>query len=417
MSDPSRPAQRRLGQLRYSHVRTHGRWSDKATRRRVGIALSLGVALAGCSSGTGSSSGSPVTSVAAHPAVNHLGPDPQVWLCRPGTTPDPCTANLRTEVVQGSGAVAILSGHDDRTPKIDCFYVYPTVSSQDTANANLRIDPAETSVAIAQASRFSQVCRVFAPMYRQITVSAIFGQIRVTSSSTRIAYEGVLAAWKDYLARYNDGRGVVLIGHSQGSFMLEQLMRQEIDPNPAERRLLVSALLMGGNVTVPIGREVGGELKHIPACTNAGETGCVLAYSSFDDVPPPDSLFGRTPLRGQKVLCVNPAALSAGLDGAGATALLEPYLPTHLSGLSALIGGLPSAPTPWVSYPDLFKAKCEYKGGASWLQVYDIRKPGDTRPHLQNTLGPTWGLHLYDVNLALGNLVTIVGDESAAYPG
>lgn len=319
--------------------------------------------------------------------------------------------------MQGSGSTTIVSGNEDLSPKIDCFYVYPTVSTQNTANANLNVDAAEISVAIAQASRFSQVCRVFAPIYRQITVSAIFGQVHSGSASSAIAYAGVLAAWKDYLNRYNDGRGVVLIGHSQGSFMLEQLIRQEIDPNASERTRLVSALLMGGNVTVPAGSGAGGEFRHIPPCASASETRCVIAYSSFDHSPPVNSVFGRTALPGQKVLCVNPAALSAGLDSASASAVLDPFLPTHLPGLGALIGALPSAPTPWVYYPDLFEARCMYRGGASWLQVIDIRKPGDTRLHLRDSLGPAWGLHLFDVNLALGNLVTIAGDEAAAYRG
>ncbi len=30
-------------------------------------------------------------------------------------------------------------------------------------------------------------------------------------------------------------------------------------------------------------------------------------------------------------------------------------------------------------------------------------------------LGPTWGLHLVDVNIALGNLVTLVGEQGTAF--
>ena len=115
-----------------------------------------------------------------------------------------------------------------QNPPIDCFYVYPTVSTQPTANANLHIDPQERAVAIAQASRFSQVCRVYAPMYPQLTLSAISKGIRPQSAA--IAYLGVLSAWNDYLAHYNKGRGVVLIGHSQGASLLIALIKREIDP-------------------------------------------------------------------------------------------------------------------------------------------------------------------------------------------
>ena len=38
-------------------------------------------------------------------------------------------------------------------------------------------------------------------------------------------YADVLDAWREYLARDNRGRGVVLLGHSQGTRMLRQLLR------------------------------------------------------------------------------------------------------------------------------------------------------------------------------------------------
>ncbi len=50
----------------------------------------------------------------------------------------------------------------------------------------------------------------------------------------------------------------MLIGHSQGSFTLTSLIAAEIDSKPALRRKLVSALIIGGQVTVPTGKDVGG---------------------------------------------------------------------------------------------------------------------------------------------------------------
>ena len=189
-----------------------------------------------------------------------------VWLCRPGLSDNPCTSNLTTTVVRANGTTYVQRTHPAENPPIDCFYVYPTVSTQPTANANLHIDPQERAVAIAQASRFSQVCRVYAPMYPQLTLSAISRGIRPQSAA--IAYLGVLSAWNDYLAHYNRGRGVVLIGHSQGASLLIALIKREIDPSPTELQLLVSALLMGGNVTVPIGQNVGGDFAHISALSD-----------------------------------------------------------------------------------------------------------------------------------------------------
>jgi hypothetical protein len=236
-----------------------------------------------------------------------------------------------------------------------------------------------------------------------------------------VGYEDVLAAWKDYLAHDNHGRGVVFLGHSQGSGLLIQLLRSQVDPNPAERRLMVSAVILGGNVTVKTGSDIGGDFQNIPACRSFTQTGCVVAYSSFLAPPPANTLFGRpgAGLRaGQKqgadlqVLCVNPAAPA----GDASAAVTSYFSTTKFPGLIGTVGGaVPTAPTPWVSYPDRYTVKCRSAGGANWLQVTPA--PGDTRPAVAQTLGPTWGLHLYDFNVALGNLVSLVRQEAGAFRG
>jgi pimeloyl-ACP methyl ester carboxylesterase len=331
---------------------------------------------------------------------------------------------LTATVAPETGPTRVESASDAVHPGIDCFYVYPTVSSQSGALANLHIDPTETAVAKSQASRFSQTCRVFAPMYPQLTLSAILKPADLTAANLLTAYTGVARAWDDYLTHYNDGRGVVVIGHSQGAAMLIALLRRKVDDDPTVRRHLVSAIILGGNVTVPIGKTVGGSFQHIPACTSTTETGCVTAYSSFDQQPPSDSLFGRpgsgvsglspgapSTSVGLQVLCVNPASPSGG------SAPLIPYFPSAQTtqGLGSEASVAPVVSTPWVTEPDLYTGQCEYQEGASWLQVSAPISPGDTRPIVKQTIGPTWGLHLVDVNIALGNLVSLVGDESRAY--
>ena len=312
-------------------------------------------------------------------------------------------------------------------PPIDCFYVYPTVSTQSTPNANLAVDPAETSVAIMQASRFSADCRIYSPMYRQATLSAIADGFKGVNENE--VYGDVLDAWNYYLAHYNRGRGVVMIGHSQGSFVLENLISNVIDPRPSERKLLVSAILLGGNVNVRkisaapsaasstasgsrTAERGGSTFANIPPCRTRDQIGCVVAYSSFDHAPPENSLFGRTSAPGEQVLCVNPVDPSAPI---GVPEPLSPYFPTKALGVGLSGGKHVVASTPWVTYPALFTATCEYRNGASWLQIADVRSPGDRRAHLEDQLGPTWGLHLIDVNIALGNLVNLVQSESGTW--
>jgi hypothetical protein len=96
-----------------------------------------------------------------------------VWLCKPGLANNPCESDLTTTVELGNGSSFVEHAKPASNPPIDCFYVYPTVSSQFTTNANLNIDPEETQIAIDQASRFSQTCKVYAPIYPQLTIPAI----------------------------------------------------------------------------------------------------------------------------------------------------------------------------------------------------------------------------------------------------
>jgi hypothetical protein len=231
----------------------------------------------------------------------------------------------------------------------------------------------------------------------------------------------VRSAFRDYLAHYNHGRGIVFIGHSHGAAILIRLLKQEVDATPPVRRRLVSALLLGGNVTVRKGRTVGGDFAHIPACESGSQTGCVVAYSSFTAKPPQNSQFGRTtsdagvrllaphkPSPNIRILCVNLASL------AGGTFALDPYLPSLI--LAFLPAGrAPAVRTPWVSFPGEYRANCESSGNATWLQVSRITGASDQRPSLTRLQDPALGLHVLDVNIALGNLVQLVRDETTAY--
>ena len=348
------------------------------------------------------------------------------WLCKPGLAKNPCTSSEETTVQLANGSSFVEHPQPASNPPIDCFYVYPTVSSQFTENANLEVGAEETQIAIDQASRFSQTCKVYAPIYPQLTLPAITKPGGVTAEASEKAYLGVLSAWQEYLAKYNGGRGVVLIGHSQGALMLKQLIREQIDPNPALRKQLVSAILLGGNVLVPKGKSVGGSFANVPACQVAGQTGCVVAYSSFLTEPPEGADFGRvnSPLLAEKlteeeaskleVLCVNPAPF---IQGNGVASLQRYESTSPFPGLLGQYFHVPKAPTPWVSMPGQYSGQCERADGATWLQLTNAGPEGDPRELITETLGPLWGTHLEDVNVAVGNLVELTAVQSRVYLG
>jgi hypothetical protein len=226
------------------------------------------------------------------PAAADADSESTVWLCRPGLPNNPCASPSAATVVANGKVIGVTTASTQTASRFDCFYVYPTVSPQVTANTDLQVQNEERGIATDQASRFSQACNVWAPVYRQITVPTQDQHRYDTPAYGDIAYASVLSAWQEYRARYNNGLPVIFIGHSQGTQMIARLLRQEIEPHAELRRQVLLAILVGGNIAVantPHGR---GSFASIPPCRSTGQTGCVIAYSLFSTAPPADSRFG-----------------------------------------------------------------------------------------------------------------------------
>lgn len=361
----------------------------------------------------------------AQPAKNDYS-KAETWLCRPGRQ-DACSADLTTTVVQANGKLKREKFKPAAKPSVDCFYVYPTVSNDTTPNSDMNAGPEETSVIQVQFARFGSVCRTFAPLYRQVTLTALRAGMagRPMQADRTLGYNDVRDAWNHYLANDNQGRGVVLIGHSQGSGVLTQLIAGEIDGKPVQQKI-VSALLIGTNVAVPKGKDVGGAFKNMPLCRTASQTGCVISYVTFrSTVPPPaNSLFGRVRTPDQEAACTNPAALS------GRPADLHAYLSAAGRG-----NGSSAEPKPWVSpavkidtsfvsVPGLLQGQCVSNDKGSYLEVTVQANPNDPRTDeipgdvvINGQVQANWGLHLIDVQVAMGNLIDVVGRQAKAYRG
>jgi len=109
------------------------------------------------------------------PTVPHADyANPALWLCRPDLKDNKCKADLTATVIPGNGKLTIEKFVPAKDPKIDCFFVYPTVSldpgyqSDFIPGAHEEIDDIRD-----QFARFGVVCRQFAPMYRQGTLTAL----------------------------------------------------------------------------------------------------------------------------------------------------------------------------------------------------------------------------------------------------
>ncbi|TWB47635.1 DUF3089 domain-containing protein [Nitrospirillum viridazoti] len=365
----------------------------------------------------------------ARPAAPDYSQDAN-WLCRPGRA-DACAQDQTATVITADGHMTREAFRPASDPPIDCFYVYPTVSLDPGGNSDLMPGPEEFTVVAGQFARYAARCRTFAPMYRQVTLTSLHARMNGAASQPpdrAMPYADILAAWRHYIAHDNQGRGVVLIGHSQGSVVLTQLVQEEIDGKPAQARL-VSAILLGTNVVVPDGADVGGTFQHIPACHADDQTGCVIAYVSFRDSAPPPSggLFGRAldPLS-QKIftnshaLCTNPA------DLAGGAGPLHSYFAADFGAWAPAGFSWTRTPraidTPFVTTPGLLTGRCVSNGTHTYLAIHvnagtdDARTrdiPGDVI--VDGRLFPDWGLHRIDMHEAIGDLVDIIGRQGAAY--
>ncbi|MET0534595.1 MAG: DUF3089 domain-containing protein [Steroidobacter sp.] len=348
----------------------------------------------------------------------------ETWLCKPGRK-DSCAVDLTSTIVAADGKLTREDFKPNPQAPIDCFYVYPTVSRDTTPNSDMNAGPEEHGVIRAQFARFGSQCKLYAPLYRQLTLTALRAAVsgQPLTADRAMAYGDVAAAWRYYLEHDNKGRGVVLIGHSQGAGMLTQLIKSEIDGKPIQSQI-ISALLLGSNVAVPTGKDVGGAFQHLPLCKSASQIGCVISYVSFRETSPPpaNSRFGRVAGEGMSAACVNPAALIGNKD-------LHAYLSAGPNGVSTSaadpkpwIASGKRIETPFVSVPGLLSGECVSTDAGSYLSVRVNANPADPRTDEitgdvleQGQVRKEWGLHLIDVHVVMGDLIDVVARQAKAY--
>jgi hypothetical protein len=82
-----------------------------------------------------------------------------------------------------------------------------------------------------QASAFSSACRIYAPKYRQSTIHAYGLPADDAEKVFGIAYDDCAAAFRHFIAEYNQGRPFVLASHSQGGHHMQRLLEEELEAN------------------------------------------------------------------------------------------------------------------------------------------------------------------------------------------
>jgi hypothetical protein len=163
---------------------------------------------------------------------------------------------------------------------IDVFYIYPTLLiDEKDVRWNIEIDDQKhrtevlNSAVKFQASAWASAGSVFVPYYRQAHIrsySSLDGRGR---EALLLAYSDIKAAFQEYLAKYNKGKGIILAGHSQGGTHVSLLLKEFFDGKPLQDQL-VAAYLPGIGVDE-------NEFGTVRLMTKPNETNGFVAWNTF----------------------------------------------------------------------------------------------------------------------------------------
>ena len=198
--------------------------------------------------------------------------DPNSWIALP-------TRN------DGADIVPTWCGEDRQSEaEVDTFFVYPTSFISSTANnADVRDVQANLLTAAGSltqhASAYNAASRVYSPIYRQASQAIQSTQTNSSMSdalrkSMKIARNDVLAAFDHYVNTWNNGRPIIIAGHSQGSLHASHLVKHLFANHAVLSKKLVAAYLIGNTV-------VADELP-APICEMATQTGCLVSWNSIE---------------------------------------------------------------------------------------------------------------------------------------
>lgn len=217
---------------------------------------------------------------------------PQNWMCHPvlKTTDVARQQNLALTVLNSDGSIktdTIYPHYADTL--VDIFYVYPTIDTTLTFATNTEINNIDTITAKIiyreQVGIYAQFGRVFVPYYRQANLRVFVDPTLSPldqANFMEIAYKDVEAAFDNYLLHYNNGHRIILMGHSQGAYLMRFLLRKRFDNNPTLTSQLVVAISGGEPNYSEKGSRTGGSLQNIETLDSVAESGCMINWRTWN---------------------------------------------------------------------------------------------------------------------------------------
>jgi hypothetical protein len=226
------------------------------------------------------------TAAAQTTDYNHL----ENWMCHPMKSTDRAREQSLNLILQfpDLSTDTIKYAHPTSNTGVDIFYVYPTIDMDlipgNTIMGNINRRYANYVYSL-QVGIYGQYGRVFAPYYRQANIANFIH----TSGSEQAeimdtAYHDIEASFLHYLNTYNGGNKIILIGHSQGAYLIRFLLRRLFDNDISLRSKLVVAISGGEPNYNAIGSNTGGSLQNIETCPPVGadlECGCLMNWRTW----------------------------------------------------------------------------------------------------------------------------------------
>jgi hypothetical protein len=217
----------------------------------------------------------------------------QNWMCHPMKSTDIAREQSLTLTIQlpdlSTGNVTNYTQPATNTG-VDIFYVYPTIDmTYEPGNTKMTdIDTITAKYVYSeQVGIYAQLGRVFVPYYKQANIGVfVLASLSPLNQANfmEIAYKDVEAAFDNYLQNYNNGNKIILMGHSQGAYLMRFLLRKRFDNNPSLLSKLVVAISGGEPNYTLMGSRTGGSLENIKTCPPVDspiECGCMINWRTW----------------------------------------------------------------------------------------------------------------------------------------
>lgn len=165
---------------------------------------------------------------------------------------------------------------------VDIIWVYPTVLYDDSAwlmDISRKDLIAEAAESVASEARvFSGQANLYAPLYRQMNLAGFYLPEAERDAIVDYGKGDVRNALQYYLDHHNNGRPFILAAHSQGSYVLTQLIVEYFGKIGVEDQL-IAGYLIGWSITQE-------DLRDNPAITICSEPHQINCFISYNSVAP-----------------------------------------------------------------------------------------------------------------------------------